>query len=149
MAVRHVGREGGLERALDAILRKVRRAKVVQVGFMENAVYPDGTPVALAAAVNNYGAPAAGVPPRPFFSNLVADKKEDWGHALGENLKATDYDAEKALALLGQGIEGDLRKAINDFVGVPLKPRTIKRKGFDKQLIDTADMINSVSSRVK
>lgn len=138
-----------MERALGAIARALSSAKTVRVGFLEGSSYPYGTPTAMVAAINNYGAPAAGVPPRPFFSNMVAEKQEGWPDAIALNLKATNYDAQKTLGLVGEGIKGQLQQAINQFSGVPLKPRTVKRKGFDKQLVDTAHMLNSVSFEVK
>lgn len=44
-----------LEAKLREIAEKVGKAKTVNVGFLEGATYPDGTPVALIAAVNEYG----------------------------------------------------------------------------------------------
>ncbi|WP_260855420.1 hypothetical protein [Mesorhizobium amorphae] len=42
-----------------------------------------------------------------------------------------------------------MQGAIVEYVGPPLKPETIARKGSDKQLIDTSVMLNSVDWRVK
>lgn len=141
--------EGKMGRALREMIEKLKKAKSVKVGFLEGSTYPDGTQTALVAAVQNYGAPSVGVPPRPFFSGMVAEKKEGWGDAIAKNLKATNYDADKTLALVGEGIKGQLQQSINNFSGVPLKDRTVKRKGFDKQLIDTGHMVNSVDYEVQ
>jgi hypothetical protein len=138
-----------MARALGGMLRAMQKRRIVRVGFLEGSEYPDGTPTAMVAAIQNYGAPAVGVPPRPFFSNMVADKKAGWPAAIAQALEASDYDAQKTLELVGEGIKGQLQQAIRDFVGAPLKPRTIKRKGFDKQLIDTAHMLNSADFETK
>lgn len=138
-----------LERALREISKKLKKGGTVQVGFLSGATYPSGTPVALIAAIHNYGAPAAGIPPRPFFSNMVAAKSPEWPAAIEGLLKSTDYDVEKTLQLTGEAIKGQLQQSIRDFVGVPLKPATIRRKGHSKELIDTGHMLNSAAYKVE
>jgi hypothetical protein len=44
-----------LEAKLREIAAKVGKPNTVRVGFLEDATYPDGTPVALIAATNEYG----------------------------------------------------------------------------------------------
>lgn len=95
-----------------AMRERLHSASEVRVGFLEGATYPDGTPVAEVAALQNFGAPAAGIPARAFFSNMVAEKSPEWGDKFAKVLQAADYDAEKALALMGEGIAGQLRQAI-------------------------------------
>jgi hypothetical protein len=138
-----------VDAALAELSRKITKAATLRVGFLEGATYPDGTPVALIAAVHNFGAPAAGIPPRPFFSNMVADKGGTWAPILANALKKWDYDSEAALTLLGEHVRDQVQQSIRDFVGVPLKPTTIQRKGFSKQLVDSGHMLNSVDYEVK
>lgn len=114
----------GLADALRQIGDRIGTAKLVKVGFLENATYPDGTPVATVAALNEFGAPEAGIPPRPFFSGMIAKESPDWGDIFGNLLKATDFDTDKALALMGEGMAGQLREAITDFNGVANSPVT-------------------------
>lgn len=142
--------QGGqeLERYLNDLARKLARPGTLRVGFLEGATYPDGTPVALVAAVQNFGAPSKGIPPRPFFSNMVETKQAEWGPALGALLEANDYDADKALKLLGEGIAGQLRQSIVDTNSPALAPATVKAKGFAKPLVDTGHMLNSVDYSV-
>lgn len=136
-----------MKNRLRDMARRLAGGKVVRVGFLENATYPDGTPVAAVAAFNNYGTRNA--PPRPFFSNMVDEKSPIWPQAVGENLKATDYDAFATLQRMGEGIAGDLRQSIKDTNDPPLAPSTVKRKGFDKPLVDTGHMLQSVDYDVK
>lgn len=51
------GLHGGdkLQAHLDRILERVKSAQAVRVGFLEGATYPDGTPVAMIAAVQEFG----------------------------------------------------------------------------------------------
>lgn len=55
-----IGFKGGekLEQKLREIAEKAGKASTVRVGFLEGATYPDGTPVASIAAVNEYGGTA-------------------------------------------------------------------------------------------
>jgi hypothetical protein len=45
----------GLRAKLEEIRQKVGTGELLRLGFLENATYPDGTPVAYIAAVNEYG----------------------------------------------------------------------------------------------
>jgi hypothetical protein len=139
---------GGLQKKLGDMLKKIRGQQEVKVGFLEGATYPDGMPVAMVAAIQNFGAPAAGIPARPFFSNMVAEKSTNWGESLGYLAVANDYDMSKALALMGEGIGSQLQQSIKNMNSPALADATVVQKGFDKPLIDTAHMINSVSYQV-
>jgi len=72
---------GKLEGFLAGIGRRLASGDAVKVGFLEGSTYPDGTPTALVAAIQNFGAPARGIPPRPFFSNMVTAKSPGWAKA--------------------------------------------------------------------
>ena len=52
----------------------------IQVGFFETAVYPDGTPIAYVAAIQEFGHGA--IPPRPFLRPAAADNKDKWASSL-------------------------------------------------------------------
>ena len=138
-----------LLKALAEISAKLKQHPVLEVGFLSGARYPNGTPVALIAAIHNYGAPRAGIPPRPFFSNMIKAKQGEWPGALKLALKANNYNVIAALNLVGEGIKGQLQQSIRDTNLPPLKPATIRRKGFSKPLIDKGQMINSATFRVK
>jgi hypothetical protein len=146
-----------LTAALDKIAQKVSKAASVEVGFLEGATYPDGTSVALVAALNEFGSgnkvshqiARAPVPPRPFFRGMIKDKSGQWPKAVGDLLVANSYDAEKTLDQAGAAIAGQLQEAITQYVGPPLRPSTVKRKGNAKQLVDTGVMLRSVDHVVK
>lgn len=143
-----------LQRALDDIARRIGKGGTLNVGFLEGATYPGGedggepTSVAEVALAQNFGT-ARGIPPRPFFTNMVKDQSPGWGGKLEKVLKANDYDVPKALALMGEGIKGQLQQSILNTNDPPLAESTIKAKGFDKPLIHTSNMINSVDYEVE
>lgn len=164
-----------MKAALEKIARRLGGNKVVKVGFLSGATYPaskpkklraqyakkkakadgtkapvsgaqGGTTVAMVAAIQNFG--SGNIPPRPFFTNMIHDKSPEWPGAIANLLKANDYDADKTLNQVGLAIKGQLQKSIIDTNSPPLAQSTIDRKGFDKPLIDTSHMINSVDYEV-
>lgn len=140
----HISGGEKLERYLREMAKKVTNPGTLHVGFLEGATYPDGTSVPLVAAVQEFGSAANGIPSRPYFRTMVAEKSPAWGPAMGKVLQQTDYDAAQALQLMGEGIKGQLQESIIDFAGAPLSPATVAAKGNDKQLVETGHMLNSV-----
>lgn len=140
-----------LEAALNELARKVERAGTVRVGFLEGATYPDGTSVAMVAATQNFGAPARGIPPRPFFTNMVKDKSPRWAEQLAGLLEANDWDVDRALNQMGAGIAGQLRQAIVDTNAPPLSAITLmlrQMKYEDPELIVTGATVGEAARRV-
>ena len=135
----------GVAKALEEIAKRMGGGEVA-VGFMEGATYPDGTPVAAVAFWNEYG--KEGQPPRPFFRQMIAAESPGWPKKMAALAKATDYDGDKVLALMGEDIKGALQQSINDFQTPGLAPSTIEEKGFAKPLIDTSHMLNSIAYEV-
>lgn len=137
---------------LSAVLQRmagaVTSAQSVKIGFLAGSSYPDGTPVPLIAAINEFGAPSRGQPPRPFMRNMIAAKSPEWPDAIANLLKANDYDADKTLAQVGEAVAGQLRESIMSLVDPPLAPSTIRAKGHGKPLIDTGHLLASVDYEV-
>ena len=135
----------GVMKALEDIARKMGGGEVA-VGFMEGATYPDGTPVAAVAFWNEFGHSTA--PARPFFRPMIAKESPTWAPKMAKLAKATDYDGDKVLALMGEDIKGALQQSINEFTTPALKESTVEAKGFAKPLIDTSHLLNSVAYEV-
>lgn len=165
-----------LKAILEEISNQLDTGDVLRVGVLEGATYPAGpahetreqygqrkrkgqdgaiagteagVSVALVAATLEYGSPKNGIHPRPAVREMIAAKSPEWPAALGKILKMTDYDAARALAIFGEGVRGQWQEAILNFSGEPLKAATIRRKGFDKQLVDTSHYVNSVDYEVE
>lgn len=117
----------------------------VRVGIIESQTYPDGESVAQVAYWNEYG--TATIPARPFFRNTIADKQGEWAEKAAELLKQSD-EPDQVLALIGEGIKGDIVTAIQNFTDPPNADSTVKRKGFDKPLVDTGDLWRAIQSEV-
>ncbi|EHA2158752.1 hypothetical protein JKH83_003710 [Salmonella enterica] len=133
----------------------LRSGKSLKVGFLEGATYPDGTPVALVAAANEFGRMVSGRAgelyyqlPRPFFRRMIADKSPEWGDALAISLRDNAFDMNVALEKLGLRIEGQLMNSIIGLDSPELAESTIKKKGFKKPLIHTSHMMDSIKHSV-
>ncbi len=135
-----------LEARLSELTKRVASPRQVRVGFLESATGQDGEPIAVRAVVNNFGAPGVGIPPRPFFSNMIAEEGPKLPARMARVLAAADYDVDVALGRMGEGLKAALVKSITALDAPPLAPATIARKGFAKPLVDKGDMLNAVSS---
>lgn len=142
------------EATLKEIARKLGKKGSVKIGFLAGATYPNAqaTPVAMIAAIQNYGAPSRGIPPRPFFSNMVKDKSPEWPAAIEANLKATNYDVNLTLERMGAGIESQLKQSIIDTYEPPLSPVTVMLRGMkanDTSLVVTGKTVGEAAARVR
>jgi hypothetical protein len=140
-----------LEQYLRETSRKVSNAGTARVGFLEDATYPDGTSVATVAAIQNFGAPSQGAPPRPFFTNMVRRYRGTWPSDLARLLKANDMDARKALTIEGMKIVGEIQESIIDTLAPALSPVTLmlrKMRADDPSLEVTAATVGEAARRV-
>ena len=123
----------------------------VRVGILETQTYPskDGkgdVSVAQVAYWNEYG--TATIPARPFFRNTIAEKQDEWADNAASILQHTDGDVGMALALIGDGVKDDIVETIQNFREPENAPSTVKKKGFNKPLIDTDDLWRAIQSEV-
>lgn len=140
--------EGGdkLEKKLRKLSAAADKAATLDVGFLAGSTDSEGVSNALKAALSEYG--TSRMPPRPFFRNAIRDNVAKWGPNLGTALVKTNFQADRALALLGESIVGQVQESINKLSSPPLARSTIERKGFEKPLIHHGDMLRSVDKRV-
>jgi hypothetical protein len=136
-----------LEKALEELGRKLGRGGAVKVGYLAGSTYPDGTSTALIGAFQEFG--TARIPARPAIRNMLREKSKTWPESMANILRHTNNDVPVALQLLGEGIKGQWQTSIRDLWDPPLAPSTVARKGFDKPLIETTHMLNSVDIEVK
>jgi hypothetical protein len=87
-----------------------------KVGFFADQAYPDGgPPVGYVAAIQEFGSPENGIPPRPFMRPTVEDKKGEWAADITNGMRAvikgrmTAYDV---LDHVGRAAAGDIVKTI-------------------------------------
>lgn len=136
-------------REMGSQVRKVNSMSV-RVGVPSGKDEP-GTniPLTLIAAAHEFG--LGNVPERPFLAVGIKSGKDELRKQSYESLKQiveSKMSAGKALQLLGVKAEGLVKQYIRDGNFTPLKPETIKRKGSSKPLIDTGNLIQSITSGV-
>lgn len=99
----------------------------VQIGFLEGATYPDGTPVAAVAAWNEFGHegnfPA---PPRPFFRNMIAKESPGWPAKMADLAKGSGFNGSYVLRVMGEDIAGALKQSIIETNDPPLSFTTLR-----------------------
>lgn len=111
---------------LEQAVVNIDKASQVAVGFMEGAFEPDQeTSVAMVAAIQNFGAPKVGIPPRPFFTNMIQQNMGNWGGMVANAAKKFDYDAVKILEEMGKEIEEELQISIKATNEPPLSSTTL------------------------
>lgn len=121
-----------------------------KTGWFETAHYEDGTPVAYVAAIQEFGTDR--IPARPFMRPAVADHGGEWIDLMARGAKAAvdgRYTPEQVLEAVTMKAAGDVAKKISAVTAPPLSPVTVKRKGFDKPLVDTGQMLQSVTGIVE
>ncbi|WP_035601662.1 hypothetical protein [Edwardsiella tarda] len=140
--------------ALDAAESALQSLQL-KVGFIDGAIYPDGTPVALVAATNEYGRPENNQPPRPFFRDAIAEHESEWGEKIADGIK-DGVPVDQVLSAVGEVIVADVRKSIATLMDPPLSPATIHHRRTRKKLqndstkplVDTKEMIRDVHYEV-
>lgn len=148
-----------------AELAKLQKAQV-KVGFIDKGKYPNGTPIAYVAYLNEYGGGLN--PPRPFLKRTVKNHSKKWISIIKGTVEKHGLDdngVRQAFELAGMAAVGDVKRTIMDWS--PFDPRpnaeiTIKRKerrarkgknlkAIDpyKVLVDSGLMVSSVKYEVK
>lgn len=136
---------------------KELRGKEVQTGWFESDKYADGTSTAYVARIVNFGCVVKQngitiiIPARPFmqkaYANFVSNRKK-LENGLAKKLIEGKITPEQALAQIGMAMEGCIVESIRDGEWIPNAASTIAKKGFDKPLIDSAHMWQTVNSKV-
>ena len=158
--------------AFDALKKRIEGdGRVVNVGIPASAKEADGTPVAMIAAVQEFGNPALGIPERSFLRAGVRTNAGDFVQLNRINLVRIlqgNMTYDQALGQLGAMAAGRVKQNIRDGSYAPLKAATVaarkrrlssgyraalaKKKGapieMDKPLIDSGQMWQSITFEI-
>jgi hypothetical protein len=108
----------------------------VKVGWPKGKEYPDGTPVAYVAAIQNFGAPERGIPPRPILKPAIAQNKDRWGQIadgmVGQMVRdqVSGFDV---LDTLGRTAALDLQAFVGQITEPELSPVTVLLRQWRKE----------------
>lgn len=155
---------GPAAKALNTFMLGISQ-QVVKVGFFESAKYPDGTPIAYIATIQEFGAPSQGIPPRPFIRPTMDAEGNEWKSnfaKLSKRIVNGKMTVTQALDTIGLAAAGDIKKAISSLTSPPLKTDTLKARyrratsgkkkiGYlsTKPLVDTGAMLAHVTHVVE
>lgn len=135
----------------------------VRIGWFSSAKYPDGTPCAYVAAIQEFGVSSKNIPARPMLRPTREKYLPQWRELAAKGARAMLAGNETAWSVMekiGLRAAGDIKKTITEVFTPPLSPKTIAarlRKRSDKHtlgllakpLVDTGLMLSSVSSEVR
>lgn len=128
----------------------------VKVGWFPSSRYPDGTPVAYVAAIQEYGHTAGGIPARPFMRTTIQERGPEWRALMAKGAKAVAHGKmpmAKLMELLGASAAGASREKIAEITSPALAARTLAARarrgnGSDKPLVDTRYMLPTLTHEV-
>jgi hypothetical protein len=151
--------------AFETLTARIREldGKQVKVGWFESARYPNGTPVAMVAAVQELGSPSKNIPPRLGMRATAMRKWEEWKALMLKGAKAVlagAWKADQVMDAVGAKAAGDIAKHISEVWEPPLKEATVKARArryasreitpsLRKPLVDTARMVSSLTHTVE
>lgn len=107
-----------------------------QSGWFPDAAYDDGTPVAYVMNIQEYGAPAVGIPPRPYFSTAIHAHEREWSKQLAAGVLAVargKRTAEQVLTGVSQLAAGHVRAQIAATSSPPLSPTTLMLRKWRRE----------------
>ena len=140
-----------LAKRLAAMGKALNSAKKVQTGFPKGGTYPDGTSVPMVAAIQEFGAPKVGIPPRPFMRTTFAAENQKWAGNLAALITERGYDARSALTAVGEVMQADIKEGIASVSSPPLSPVTVMLRGMkshDQSLEVTRKTVGEAAARV-
>lgn len=147
-----------LKKALSRI-----KGHVGKVGWFPSAKYPDGTPVAYVAAIQEFGDPSHNIPSRSFMRTTIAARQKTWARTIQTGAKQIlqgNIGIVQVLDAVAQEAAGDIRKKITQIKSPKLKKATVKARLrkmadkkteglLDKPLIDTKILLNTLTGIVE
>lgn len=126
----------------------------VRVGVIDGGRAHGGITMGELAAIHEFGAPAAGIPERSFLRFTFKARAEDLAkiaERLARGLLAEKIELKAALGVLGAWGAAAVKKSITARIIRPqlieseAGRRTIARKGSSTTLVDTGQLVNSIT----
>ena len=134
-----------LQKELDYI-----KSHAVKVGVLGNGS-TDGVSVQDYAIFNEYG--TSRIPKRPFFRLSVGTQKaqneiKEYLNTQIENIIQSGITGQQAYENLGTFVVQKIKKTIASGNFAALDPKTVKKKGHSKPLMDTHSLYESISYEI-
>lgn len=125
-------------KAFEKIILKVRQLEGIEtkVGWFENSKYPDGTPVAYVAAIQELGSVANKIPPRPAVRDAIAHDSQKWAKTVEDGTRAIlkgNATGVEVMEALGVQAQGSIQDSISTLTTPALSPLTIGLRAYKKK----------------
>lgn len=107
-----------------------------RVGWFEGSAYPDGTPIAYVAAINELGSPRNSIPSRSFMRSTADEENEKWketANIVSSKILLGEITPQQGMELLCLKAEGDVAKKIASITAPPLSPITLGARKYRQQ----------------
>lgn len=122
-----------------------------RVGWFENAKYPDGTPVAYAASIQEHG--YGPIKPRLGLRALASKLQDEWREvAIQVSKRVVDgkMDGLTAMKLIAEQVQNDVLDRITSSPGPALKPLTLAiRKKREQGVKITGRLIGELARKLE
>lgn len=127
----------------------------IEVGFFDSKAHPAepfGIDLPTMANIQEFGAPEAKIPSRPFMRETFRTTKV-WGQ-IGNGLKllfrGVNTDVRHSIwDLAGRFLKAEMSKNIADWSEPANAARTVAKKGFNDPLVETGFMRDNVAHKVE
>ena len=145
----------------DALIDRIKRIideadrTTARVGFFPSAKYPDGTPIAYIASIQELGSPQRSIPARPFMRPTADAQGKNWRQLMRDGMQAViagDVSVHDVMEGIGMQAAGDIRKTIAEISSPPLSPITIMLRSMKKGEPDmeiTGKTVGAAAAKVK
>lgn len=148
------GNDRGWRELKKRLLGKIDpHVRVGIIGSKGGSASRDGISMVELAAIHEFGAPNANIPERSFIRRTFHEKRKDLAK-LTRELARKVYSRERlpikdALDTLGAWGAAQVKNTITgEPIPPPLQPKTIERKGSTRPLVDTGQLLNSITWEV-
>lgn len=137
------------------IVKQLEINPEVRIGIFEGHAGRDGTGALTnvdLGIIHEFGTPNNRPPERSFLRSTADHKRAAWMDLMTRALqKVIDgkISVDTALGLVGQRASADVKRTITSGSGVPppLSQVTIDRKGSSRPLVDSSQLLNSITYR--
>lgn len=142
------------DKLLTKLLARRTRGAHVKVGVLGDAGNKDhggGVTVVDIAMIHEFGAPGANIPERSFIRDTMTKEQKRIGNIAGKvavKVVTGTMPVVKALDILGLAAVSMVKKNMTGSIPPPLQAATIEAKGSSKPLIDTGQLLSSITHEV-
>lgn len=136
-------------------IKKQLKNAAIKVGVPKStgsAIHEDSSiTIAGLAMVHEFGSPARNIPERSFIRSTVQAKRNIIKKLFiqqGKKIMDGQVSTKDGLSIVGEFMQGEIKKTIVALKTPPNKPSTIKKKGSSNPLVDTGQLLQSIKYEV-